>query len=314
MNACIIFEGREIAADHGELLLDVLLRAEQPVTFGCRSGVCHSCMLRVENGDIAAAAQQGLTASQAATGHILACRCSISGDLAVSRPGFSTRRLTSVLTESRELVPGVFRLRTSIPQGFEFEAGQYVTLWRDAHTCRAYSIASTREDPFLEFHVRLLEGGRLSPWLVGLSPGDPVELRGPIGSCIYHDDFSEAPLLLAGNGVGLAPLWGILRTALAAGHRGPIHLVHGVREPERAYLHEDLLALQASHPGFHYERVASSGLATAALANSVSFSGWKVYLCGSPDILTPLRKFVFLAGAASRDIFVDAFVPQAGGK
>lgn len=308
----VVFEGCEIAAERGDLLLDVLLRTGQPVTFGCRSGVCHSCMLRVESGEVAAAAQQGLTESQAATGHVLACRCSIGGDLVVSRPGYSTERYTCTLQESRELVSGIFRLRVSIPEGFEFEAGQYVTLWRDAHTCRAYSIASTRAEPFLEFYVRLFEGGHVSTWLAGLASGDSIELRGPIGSCIYHPSFVDAPILLAGNGVGLAPLWGVLRTALAGGHRGPVHLVHGVSEPERAYLHEELLGLQATHANFQYERVASSGLVTAALARSVSFSGWKVYLCGSPEIVSPLRKYVFLSGAASRDIFVDAFVPQTG--
>ena len=309
----VSFEGHALLARRGETLLDVLLRGNQPVAFGCRSGVCHSCVLRIESGDVPAEAQQGLTESQAATGHVLACRYPIDGDLVVSRPGYSTRRFHSVLQSSHELVPGIYRLRVSVPEGFTFEAGQYVTLWRNECTCRAYSIASTRDEAFLEFHVRLFDGGQASPWLVELAPGDPLELRGPIGSCIYHASCSEAPLLLAGNGVGLAPLWGVLRTAQAAGHRGPIHLVHGVREPARAYLHEELLALQAMHANFRYERVSSSGLVTAALATSVSFSGWKVYLCGAPEIVAPLRKYVFLAGAASRDIFVDAFVPQAGG-
>lgn len=310
----VIFEGCELPAKRGELLLDILLRADLPVPFGCRSGVCHSCMLRVESGDVPVGAQQGLTISQAATGHVLACRCEIGSDLVLSRPGYSTRRFTSVLQESRELVPGVFRLRASVPAGFAYEAGQYVTLWRDAQVCRAYSIASTCEEPFLEFHVRLLEGGQASSWLAALAPGASLELRGPIGSCVYHPAFVDAPLLLAANGVGLAPLWGVLRTALAAGHRGAIHLVHGVREPARAYLHGELLALQAAHANVQYERVLNSELVTAALARSVSFSGWKVYLCGSPEIVTPLRKRIFLSGAASGDIFVDAFVSQAGGQ
>jgi CDP-4-dehydro-6-deoxyglucose reductase len=40
-------------------------------------------------------------------------------------------------------------------------------------------------------------------------------------------------------------------------------------------------------------------------------SGWRAYVCGDPAIVHSLKKKLFLAGAASKDIYADAFVPAA---
>ena len=37
-------------------------------------------------------------------------------------------------------------------------------------------------------------------------------------------------------------------------------------------------------------------------------AGHRVFLCGNPDLVNLLRKKVFLAGAAMKDIYSDAFV------
>src|ERR671936_38415 len=47
---------------------------------------------------------------------------------------------------------------------------------------RSYSIASSPEESQLELTVEIIEDGEVSPYLTQeLRPGDPLELRGPIG-------------------------------------------------------------------------------------------------------------------------------------
>ena len=41
------------------------------------------------------------------------------------------------------------------------------------------------------------------------------------------------------------------------------------------------------------------------------FDGWRVFLCGNPQLVTSLRKKSFLAGASMKEIHSDAFVMRA---
>jgi len=185
---------------------------------------------------------------------------------------------------------------------------------------RSYSVASVpQQDPFIEFHVARVEGGRMSTWLHEQArPGDTLELMGPAGNCFYVPGDSGQPLLLIGTGTGLAPLYGIVRDALRQGHTGPIHLFSGSVTPQGLYLVDELCALANAHDTVHYYPCVLRGDGTPgiheasidafALETAGPLKGWKVYLCGNPDIVRTLQRKTFLAGASLNAIYADAFV------
>ena len=145
-----------------------------------------------------------------------------------------------------------------------------------------------------------------------------VFVRGPIGDCFYVAGNPDQPLLLAGTGTGLAPLWGILHSALASGHAGPIELWHGARTTEGLYLVRELEALASAHRQLSYRRCVLEGpagagtevgsLDSALLASATSFDGRRVFLCGDPQLVQQLKRQVFMKGASMREIHADAFV------
>jgi NAD(P)H-flavin reductase len=45
-----------------------------------------------------------------------------------------------------------------------------------------------------------------------------------------------------------------------------------------------------------------------AFADLPSLKGWRVYLCGHPDMVKSSKKRAFLAGASIQDIYSDPFV------
>ena len=61
-----------------------------------------------------------------------------------------------------------------------------------------------------------------------------------------------------------------------------------------------------SEPG-----IATGSIDKVLLERLPQLSGWRAFVCGDPEIVKLLRKKIFLAGAASRDIYADAFVPSA---
>lgn len=146
----------------------------------------------------------------------------------------------------------VWRLIFEAPAGQRWQAGDLVEILppQAGARPRSYSIASLSEDGALELLVRLhlhADGtpGLCSGWLcVQLSEGAtaPLRLRRNPGFQLGED---ERPLLLIGNGTGLASLRSLLRERA---RRGQMRnwLLFGERTAEHDFLcRDELLAWQA---------------------------------------------------------------------
>lgn len=113
---------------------------------------------------------------------------------------------------------------------------------------RTYSLIG-EEGGCLEIAVKRQPEGRVSPLLLGqLCVGDVLELGAPGGDLQWPQD--ERGVLLLAAGSGLTPLLGLLRQALADGYRGPITLLHYVRERGQRAFHDQLQALAKQFPNF----------------------------------------------------------------
>lgn len=313
-------EGQWYGLDEGESVLDGLLRRGVEVPHSCRAGACQSCLMRAERGEVPARAQVGLKETLKARGYFLACACHPEGELEVAGAG-ADLRVPARITSLERLSDSVLCVRLRPEGGFEYRAGQYVSVLRTDGLARSYSLASLPHEDTLELHVRRIPGGRMSGWLFEEArPGDVLELQGPAGECFYVPGRLDQSLLLAGTGTGLAPLYGIVRDALAQGHTGPIWLFHGAVDASGLYLVEELRALQSRHPQLQYrpcvlkgpERV---GVTVGALEAVIKEAcprpaGWRGYLCGNPELVLSLRKKLFLAGLSLKEIHADAFLPS----
>lgn len=159
-----------------------------------------------------------------------------------------------ILRDRHLLNPGslgqpVFHLRLMPPAGSSWQAGDIaeigpgelpgsgVTSAAQALPSREYSIASLPSDGGLELVVRQMRhpDGRLgtgSGWLTGqVQPGQAVALR-VRSNPSFHTPLSPGPLLLIGNGTGIAGLRAHLKARAAAG-LADNWLVFGERQ--RAY-------------------------------------------------------------------------------
>lgn len=321
----VIFEGQEILLGPGDSLLESLLASGIEVPFGCRSGVCHSCLLRCLEGSVPPGAQKGLRGSQIRAGLFLACQCPPLDHLVMARPGQFLKKYFVAVRALERLSPSVMAVHLERPSGFDYRAGQYLKLFhpRGAHRC--YSLASVPElDPELILHVRKVPDGLLSSWIHNdLAVGDHLEISEASGECFYAEGRPDQPILLVGTGTGLAPLIGIVRDALSRGHQGPMDLYHGGRHSEDLYLVKTMRALETGHPQFHYHPCLSAdgplsevaftpGRASdLALAAHPSLEHHQVFLCGQPDMVRHTQIQAFLNGAPLSAIKADPFDPQS---
>jgi NAD(P)H-flavin reductase len=269
-------------------------------------------------GEVNEAAQKDLKPTQKRLNHFLACQCQPEQDIEVALPDDEDIFVSAHLVEKEQLSPMVWRFRFETPVPMFYHAGQFINVKNAAGDIRSYSLASLpSEEEFLELQVRNVPDGKMSQWLVNeLSIGMHLDIEGPNGHCFYSDD-SEQSILMLGTGTGLAPLYGIVRDALHQKHKGEIHLYHGAVNAEELYLHKTLIALAKEHKNLSYhgcvhgidsiEGISSGHAPDIALANHKALRGWKIFLCGSAEMVQKVSKLAFLSGANMQDILSDPF-------
>lgn len=318
--AKVTLEGSTFELGPGETVLNGLLRNGVHVTSSCRVGACQTCLMRATQGAVPAASQYGLKDTMKARGYFLACVCRPEEDLELKGAGADIQVPASIVGLDK-LSPTVVRVRLKTERAFDYRPGQYAVILRNDGLARSYSLASLPSEDALEMHVRKVPQGRMSSWLFDEAKvGDAVVLQGPSGECFYVAGQPEQPLLLAGTGTGLAPLYGVLRDALLQGHTGPIWLFHGAIEPSGLYLVSELRAIAEAHANVRYIpcvlRGEEAGEVRVGPLDQVLFKdlpklkGFRSFVCGDPALVTALKKKIFLAGAPLREIYADAFLPS----
>ena len=315
----ITLQDRSVVCETGESVLEALLREGIDIPHGCHQGACQSCLMRRLDGHPPEDAQSGLKDALRQQNHFLACLCYPQQDMVVSLGSPAAMYTEATVVDKQPLNAETLLLTVHCRSPMDYFAGQFVNLKRVDGLTRSYSIAnSCIHAENLSFHIRRLAGGRFSEWAhQELSIGDRIEVSDPQGLCYYLADNLQQNMLLIGTGSGLAPLAGILEEALYHGHRGEIHLYHGSREMDGLYWIEEMQQLAREYPNFRYTPCVSRGdapdgvvkgrandVALTALAN---LHGWRVYLCGHPDMVNHSKRQAYLQGASLQDIHSDAF-------
>lgn len=154
-----------------------------------------------------------------------------------------------VAVERRRFDISVMRIQPDRP--LPYAPGQSVALEVPSRLrhWRYYSMANApRPDHTVDFHVRLVDGGPVSPVLVrGTQPGDRVRMGAPIGT-LTLDESSPRDVLLVAGSTGLAPLKAILEQISGRAVPPRVHLFFGARSRDGLYDLEDLTKLADGFP------------------------------------------------------------------
>lgn len=317
--ALITFQGKSYECKDNETVLECLERHGVLLPSACRGGVCQTCLTRAIRGKPPASAQQGLKDTLKVQNYFLACICRPEEDLTLGQADESPLYHAQV-TSLERLRPHILRIRMAKPEGFTYQAGQFINLRHPREDLtRSYSLASLPEEEFLELHIKRIPNGRMSEWLFNdLACGDVLSFFGPAGDCFYVPIELEKPMLLVGTGTGLAPLYGIARQALQVGHRGDIYFYHASVDRNGLYLIDELNTLAARYSRFHYLPCVLQGnppdggmqgdIRDIPFAAHPSMQAFRIYLCGDPEVVDTIRRRCLQAGARPEDLHSDPFV------
>ncbi|WKE65412.1 ferredoxin--NADP reductase [Gallaecimonas kandeliae] len=212
--------------------------------------------------------------------------------------------LDAKVVENHQWNPNLFSLKVKAP-AFDFVAGQFVRLGLDlpeGRAQRAYSLVNSPGAELLDFLVTPVVGGKLSPSLHLLKPGDHIQVSQPASGFFVLDEVPDGDSLwLLATGTGIGPFLSILGTEAPWQRFKRIHLVHGVRFAADLAYKAEIEALAAARPQLRYQPVVTreplagalrgrlpallaSGELEAALGDKLD-KGCQLMLCGNPEMI-----------------------------
>jgi len=217
--------------------------------------------------------------------------------------------------------PRVRTIVLDVPGWPGHRAGQHVVVRltaEDGYTAqRSYSIASAPADPRFALTVERIEEGEVSPYLVDeLRPGDPLELRGPIGGWFTWEPALGGPVQLIAGGSGIVPLAAMLRHRAALGDQTPARLLVSARTWEEAIYRDEDFGVPVTHTLTRGQPAGWTGYTRridADLLAEVTFPAAAeplVYVCGPTGLVETVTEALVALGHASGRIRAERFGPS----
>ncbi len=136
-----------------------------------------------------------------------------------------------------------------------YQAGQYITLCiyiDGVRHYRPYSLATSPcQDPYPAITIKRVEGGQVSNYLNDhIAVGHRIEILPPQGHfTLVPRPAEKRALVFIGGGSGMAPLYGMIKTALAEEPKSRLYLIYANRRQEDIIYHQGLEKLVASAAG-----------------------------------------------------------------
>ena len=206
-------------------------------------------------------------------------------------------------------------------------AGQHVDVRLtadDGYTAaRSYSIANAPQANRIAITVVRIPEGEVSPYLTqGLSVGDRLEVRGPIGGWFVWRPEQLEPIQLVGGGSGIVPLMSMIRTRALARSGAPFRLLYSVRNPESVMYADELQERSKDvQLTFAYTRQVPVGWSEPPHrinAGAVAAATWPpsrrplCYVCGPTAFVELAADLLKNAGHDPARIKTERFGPSGG--
>ncbi len=159
------------------------------------------------------------------------------------------------------------------------------------------------DDPFLEFLIKDIKGGTVSPALRKVPMGEEVELHGPYGSFIIPPEkVGNCSFTFICTGTGIAPFHSFIRSYPYLDYQ----IIAGIRQLSERHDHEDYDSGRITFTVSREPWDGFNGRVTTYLENMSIDPTSYCYLCGNQSMIHAV--YELLRRTVSGDhIFTEAF-------
>lgn len=188
--------------------------------------------------------------------------------------------------------------------GFEFIPGQCVNIGLSSSAVnREYSTYSGIKNDYLEFLIKEIEDGVISPALRRLKNGDKVSIDGAYGLFIIPKPEARQRYLFIGSGTGIAPFHSFVKSYPNLDYT----ILHGIRTADEQYDKKDYdpkryVACVSREKGGDFQ-----GRVTDYLKKHPVDPKTVCYLCGNSDMINEVYDILREQGVGGTNIITEVF-------
>ena len=169
---------------------------------------------------------------------------------------------------------------------------------------REYSSYSSVHDPDLQFLIREVEGGELTPKLKRLKPGESVEVDGAYGLFTISPELARTgSFYFIGTGTGIAPFHCFVKSFPYLDY----HIVHGTRLKSEAYNRDDYAKDRYVNCASQDQAADFHGRVTDYLKEVPPPKSAIFYLCGNRNMINDVYDILRDYGISSSQIVTEVF-------
>lgn len=217
---------------------------------------------------------------------------------------------------AEQVAEGTQAFHLSRPAGFDFKAGQSVSLSllepppEPNSAQRIFSLASAPCEDELLIATRMREGSAFKRALKALPAGSRIRLKGPRGLMTLHEEASRAAVFIAG-GIGITPFLSMLRQCAHDGLARPLYLLYSNRRPQDAAFLAELQRLAQQNGSFRLlaRMTDADGFVDAqTLKRFVADAAAPLYyLAGPPAMVSAMKSLLRGEGVGDHDVRSEQF-------
>lgn len=218
-----------------------------------------------------------------------------------------------------------------------FKPGQYLTFRlpgsgrEGGHLVRCYSLSDHPHQPHYRVTIkRVLPAPGAPAGGVGstlfhthIKENDVLEVRAPAGKFVL-DPQGTTPVVLIGGGIGLTPVYSMLRTLVHVKSQRPVWLYYGLRNRREHLFKAELDAIAREHPHVRIRICYSQPLPTDRLGEDYHVAGritpellkqelpsndFSFYYCGPGAMMESLTSGLKAWGVPEERLHFEAFGP-----
>jgi ferredoxin/flavodoxin---NADP+ reductase len=206
--------------------------------------------------------------------------------------------------EIRHLTTTAYALRIERKK-ISFKAGQCFNLGlKNSGVNREYSIYSGENDAYLEFLVKEIKKGIVSPSLRQVNIGDEINLHGPYGSFVIDPiKIKQVKFYFICTGTGIAPFHSFIRSHPNLDYQ----IINGIRFLNERYDYDTYHPLKITTCISREKWTGFHGRLTAYLPKIPIDTKSIFYICGNQKMIQEAYVILRKKKVSGNDIFTEAF-------